>query len=233
MSYAVRAATEDCGVRYEELRQELIALVRNAAPQDLERSVPASPVWRVRDVLAHVAGLTADLNREDIGPGDPEQWTARQVDRFRAGTIDDVVAAWDQEAPTFEDGLRLFGYQVGHHFVGDLFIHLADVRAALGRPADRDGIAMWISLDWYLDSLDEDLRAEPRGALETIAASERRVVGEGAAVATVTATPFDLLRACAGRRSAAQIDAFAWTGDADLFAPRLSRYSIPAVDVAD
>ena len=39
---------------------------------------------------------------------------------FRAGTIEDIIAAWDHEAPTFEDGLRLFGYQVGNHFVGDL-----------------------------------------------------------------------------------------------------------------
>jgi uncharacterized protein (TIGR03083 family) len=227
MSSAERAATADCGEVYESLRQEFVALIRTASVAELERTVPASPEWRVRDVLAHVAGLTADLNGGDLGPGDPEQWTARQVDRFRAGTIDDVVAAWDREASTFEDGLRLFGYQVGSHFVGDLFIHLTDVRAALGRPVDRDCLPMWISLDWYLDSLDESLRVDPRVALETITGSEHRVVGDGAVLATVTATPFELLRACAGRRSAAQIAGFAWTGDAAAFARRLSRYEIP------
>jgi uncharacterized protein (TIGR03083 family) len=233
MSYDDRAATTDCGQVYESLRQDLVAIVRTVGPDDLERTVPASPEWRVRDVLAHVAGLTADLNGGDIGPGDPDAWTRVQVERFRASTIDDVVAAWDREARTFEDGLRLFGYQVGNHFVGDLFIHLTDVQAALGRPVDRDGTAMWIALDWYLDSLHGDVRDGAPGALETITAPERRVVGAGAVVATVTTSPFELLRACAGRRSAAQIDEFGWAGDVAWFAPRLSRYSVPTVDLTD
>ena len=137
----------------------------------------------------------------DLGPGDPEAWTARQVDRFRAGTVEDVVAVWDHEAPTFEDGLRLFGYQVGNHFVGDLFIHLTDVQAALGRPVDRDGTAMWIALDWYLDSLGDSLSDAHVGALAVETGIETRVVGPGDVAAGVTVEPFEMLRACAGRRT--------------------------------
>ena len=84
MSYAERAAVEDCGARYEQLRQEFTALVEHAAPEELERPVPASPEWRVRDVLAHVAGLTADLNGGDIGPGEHDA-AGRQLHQKQFG----------------------------------------------------------------------------------------------------------------------------------------------------
>ena len=231
MSYAQRAATEDCGARYEQLRQTFVALVRAAGPEELDRAVPATPAWRVRDVLAHVTGLTQDLNGGDIGPGDPHAWTARQVDRFRSGTVDAVITAWDHEAPTFEDGLRLFGYQLGNHFVGDLFVHLTDVQVALGQPVDQDGIAMWIALDWYLDSLGETLAEAHVGALAVESGPETRIVGPGDVAASVTVEPFEMLRACAGRRTLAEIRAFAWSGDVDAFVGRLSRYETPATGV--
>jgi hypothetical protein len=162
---------------------------------------------------------------------DPEAWTARQVDRFRAGSVEDVVAAWDREAPTFEDGLRLFGYRVGNHFVGDLFIHLTDVQVALGRPLDRDGIAMWISLDWYLDSLGESLEDAHVGALAVETGTETRVVGPGDVAASVTVEPFEMLRACAGRRPLDAIASYQWSGDVDAFIERLSRYDPPTGDI--
>jgi len=231
MSYAQRAEATDCGAQYERLRQELVSIVRAATPSELLRAVPTSPAWRVRDVLAHVAGLTQDLNAGDLGPADPSAWTARQVERFRDGTIDDVIAAWDREAPAFEDGLRLFGYQVGNHFVGDLFVHLTDVQVALGRPVDRVGTAMWIALDWYLDALGESLVDAHVGALAVETGPETRVVGPGDVAASVTVEPFEMLRACAGRRTLAAIAVYDWSGDVDAFAPRLSRYETPDADV--
>jgi hypothetical protein len=59
------------------------------------------------------------------------------------------------------------------------------------------------------------------------------VVGTGTVVATVTAPAFEIARACAGRRSADQIAAFAWTGDASRFLPLISQYSTPATDLID
>ena len=98
-----------------------------------------------------------------------------------------ATGAWDRDAPAFEDGLRLFGYQVGNHFVGDLFIHFVDVCAAVGRSVDRESEAMWVSLDWYLDSLEEAIEALSLGALEVVTEPERRVIGHGKVLATVTA----------------------------------------------
>jgi len=231
--YRHRSETVDCGALYETLRRDLIGAVRSLGPDELDRVVPATPDWRVRDVIAHLAGLTQDLNRGYFGDGDPDAMTHAQVDRFRDSSVEEIIEAWDHEAPTFEGGLQLFGYQVGNHFVGDLFIHMTDVRSALGLPVDRDSVAMWTTLDWYLDALDATLHDHDLGAVTAITPPEERVVGVGSVAATVTAPGFEIARACAGRRSARQIAEFTWTGDAVRFQPLMSQYSTPTADVID
>ena len=47
----------------------------------------------------------------------------------------------------------------------------------------------------------------------------------------MTADAFEILRACAGRRTLDAIAAYAWSGDADAFIGRLSRYPVPTVDL--
>jgi len=150
MSYAERAAHADCGAAYETLRQDLIALVRGLDPAERARTVPATPAWTVRDVLGHVTGLTEDLNHGNFDGSDADAWTRHQVERHRDEPLDATIAAWDAEAPTFERGLRELGYEIGSHFVGDLLIHLVDVRAALDLPIDVDAPPVWIALDFYL-----------------------------------------------------------------------------------
>ena len=231
--YGLRAETVDCGALYETIRADFVAMLRTLRVDQLEGRVAATPEWRVRDVVAHLAGLTEDLNRAYFGDGDPDAWTQVQVDRLRDSSLEEIIQAWDQEAPAFEEGLQLFGYQVGNHFVGDLFIHVTDVRSALGLAVDRESVAMWTTLDWYLDALDVSLREHGDGALEAMTVPEQRVVGTGTVVATVAAPAFEIARACAGRRSAGQIAAFAWTGDASKFLPLISQYSTPSEDLAD
>ncbi len=228
-----RAATVDCGARYEAARGRFVTLVEGLGEDELAAMVPATPDWSVRDVLAHVVGIAADLNTGDLSSVDPDTWTATQVASRRSRSIGEIVAEWDREAPTFEDGLRLFGYEIGSHFVADLHAHLQDVRAALGLPPDRDEPTVRVALDFYLDSWDHELVASSLGAVRVEADGEVRVVGAGEVVASVSGPAFELLRALSGRRSAAQIGALGWTGDAATFVPTVSRYETPAEDVRD
>ncbi|MBK5287620.1 MAG: maleylpyruvate isomerase N-terminal domain-containing protein [Acidimicrobiia bacterium] len=231
--YAAREHSVDCGALYESIRRDLISVVLAADPSDLEALVAATPEWRVRDVVAHVTGIAEDLNAGNFGDGDPDAFTRVQVVRHQDSPLPEVIATWDREAPQFEAGLRLLGYQIGNHFVGDLFIHFVDVVTTLGHPVDRDSTAVWVSLDWYLDALEAAETGDDRGALEVITGPERRIIGSGEVSASVMAAPFEILRACAGRRSAAQIARFDWSGESDLFQPRLSQYSTPSIDVTD
>ena len=116
--YRRRENTLDCGDIYKALRGDFVGLLGNATTGQLDTLVAATPEWRVRDVLAHVAGLTEDLNAGNFGVGDPDAFTRTQVDRHRDSSLDEVIAAWAREAPAFEDGLRLLGYQIGNHFLG-------------------------------------------------------------------------------------------------------------------
>ena len=221
-----RATSVDAAALYEELRQELIGLLRAADDDELDRPVAASPAWRVRDVLAHVTGITYDLNRQDLA-GD----TDRQVARHRDDPIEVVIAEWDQEAPAFEEGLRLFGYPLGSHFVADLHAHLQDVRTTLGLPRHDDSGTVLVALDFYLDDLDQGLRADEAGSITVTAGEEVHLVGTGDPVGKLTGDPFEILRCLSGRRSLVQIRRLDWSGASEELAPRVSRYPLPVVDL--
>jgi uncharacterized protein (TIGR03083 family) len=231
MSYAERAAHEDTGARYEALRRHFVDLLRGLTTDELARPVAATPAWSVRDVLGHVTGITEDLNALNFDATDPDSWTRAQVERHRDEPLEATIAAWDREAPTFTHGLVAMGYGIGSHFVGDLFVHVTDVHTTLDRPIDRTGPAVWIALDFYLDSLAEDLADAHVGALAVETAPETRIVGPGDVAASVVAEPFEILRACAGRRTDAAMRSYGWSGDVDAFVGRLSRYPTPTVDV--
>jgi uncharacterized protein (TIGR03083 family) len=231
---ARRAETIDTAALYARKRAELVDLVRGLPVERLELRIPATPDWRVRDAFAHVVGITADLNAGTFGDrSDPEAWTEAQVEARRSRTIDEIASEWERESAAFEGGLRLFGYELGSHYVGDLHAHLQDVRAALALPADRDPVTVLVALDFYLGSTDTALRAADVGAVEIVADEEHHVVGGGPPVATLRATPFEVLRTLSGRRSRAQIAAMAWTGDRDRVLTSLSRYPLPETDLFD
>ncbi|MGH9274113.1 MAG: maleylpyruvate isomerase N-terminal domain-containing protein [Acidimicrobiales bacterium] len=230
---ADREATVDCGLLYEQTRLEMATLFMQLDADQLGTTVPATPDWRVRDVLAHVVGITSDLNRSRFDVTTPEAWTQRQVDERRDATIAEIVVEWDHEAPTFEDGLRLFGYEMGSHYVADLHAHLQDARSALGRAPARDELTVLVALDFFLGSLDEDLRGAGPGAVELRAGSETHVAGDPPVRATLSADPFVILRALSARRSRAQIRALDWDGDVDAVLEHLARYPLPEHDLID
>ena len=165
---------------------------------------------------------------------DPDEWTARQVRERRDATIDDLEVEWEHEAPRFEEGLRLMGYEVGSHFVGDLLHHAADIHHALGleRPDDEEAVA--VSLDFYLDRCHQGLVAHDRGSLGVQATDpprDRWTLGAGSEVATLEATRYELFRALGGGRSQHQLRAMTWTVDA--IAGRLTSYPPPIHDLIE
>jgi uncharacterized protein (TIGR03083 family) len=208
----------DTGAVYEQVRQAFIGMLAAQPSDGLQIHVPATPVWTVHDVLAHVVGLATDLNAlhfpedDDLGG---EAWNAAQVHARRHRSFDDLVAEWDHGAPTFEHGLRAFGYEFGSHFVADLHAHYHDVRAALGLPDRPDAVAVAVSLDHYLGYLDERLTERGDGAVRFTVGNTDRVVGAGPVVATLRAEPFDVLRSVSARRSLRLVRLMNWEGDVE------------------
>jgi uncharacterized protein (TIGR03083 family) len=224
---------DDCGGRYAEVRARLLARLRSVAPDQLDRPVPATPDWTVLDVVRHLVGLVADLNRAEFGDGDGERWTARQVEQRRERGLDELSAEWEAEAPVFEEGMRTFGYEVGCHFLADLLAHEADVRHALGDPGLPDDPALAIGLDWYLDVADRALRSSSAGVLEVAAPGDRWKLGAGPAHVAIELDRFEAFRALGGRRSASQLRALPWVGDPTPLLPALAPYPLPNEDLVE
>ena len=226
-----------CGELYEAERRAFVDLLAGLSGDDLARTVVATPLWSVQDVLAHVIGVAADLNRQDFGgSGTSDEWTARQVESRRGRTVAELAAEWDAEAPLFEDGLALFGYDLGAHYVSDLVQHVADVQGTLqvGEPPSADAVVA--SLDFLFESFDETVHEAALGGVRVSLPDVDWVFGPNPVVATVTASPWEVMRALAGRRDLAQIRALDWQGSADAIdalVPRFSRYDQPPGPITD
>jgi uncharacterized protein (TIGR03083 family) len=223
----------DCGELYERERRKFVELERSCDADARATVVPATPAWTVHDVLSHVVGITVDLNGGNFGPVDADAWTAAQVERGRGRSVDELAAEWDRAAPQFEEGLRLFGYELGSHYLGDLLQHEADVRYALGLPRRADDLTLAVALDFYLTSFEETLVDAGVGAVEIVVGEESWTVGTGAPVAALRADRFELFRALGGRRTEAEIRALPWRGETAEIIPPLSRYPLPSVSLGE
>jgi hypothetical protein len=180
-----------------------------------------------------ILGIAADLNARNFGDGDADQWTAAQVQSRRHDTVADLADEWDREAPTFELGLRVLGYEIGSHYVADLLQHAGDVRHALrlSRLADDDALA--VALDFYLITFEEALEHAGLGAVEISVGPEHWILGTGETIASVTADRYEAFRSLGGRRSEAQVRALPWRGDLDMILPVVSRYPLPEAPIIE
>ena len=199
-----------------ELYLEVVARLRDiVADADADTLVPACPAWRVRDVIAHLAGLAEDWASGDLAHYASDAWTAQQVQRFKDAPVADVLSQlWvaAQDLAKLPDNPAM-GPPARFAF-GDAVVHEADIRAALdaGRvPPDavaaslKGQIAMWRATlkragaptllattelrDWWLGTPDDPSHIE------------------------VTTSAYDLFRALAGRRSEDQVRNWRWSQD--------------------
>lgn len=202
----------DYAQTYGALRHRVADLVREADDEQLERHAPAAPDWRVRDVVAHLSGITADINAGNLDGVASDAWTARQVDARRDWSIDRVLEEWDAEGANVEAVMATLPEVAVGQMTMDAATHEQDIRGGLERPGARDGDAVTVSFDWgvaILASMAD--QADTTLLIQTDAATA--MVGNGARDVGVRAPRYELFRAMTGRRSADQIRAFDWDGE--------------------
>lgn len=223
----------DAAAIYAAERRALIDLVRHAGPEAAGTTVPASPAWTVKDVLAHLAGIADDTLAGRLEGLGTDPWTAAQVDARRDRSLDEVIAEWEQRGTEFEGLIAQMPPHVAAATMGDLTTHAHDVRAALERPGERDSAGVAMATGYYVERFRR--RADRAGlpALAIQAGDARHRIGEGDAEVTVAVPPFELYRALTGRRSQGQIAAWDWSGDPAPYAGLLSTYGHPDADVEE
>lgn len=224
---------EEHAKAYAEVRERLCGLVSSLEAGAENTMTPGCPEWRVRDVLAHVAGSAAELAGGRFPTGGVEEWIADQVKSRSDKSIDDLVAEWTDAAPGFESLLTTMPGIMSGALTGDAVTHEQDIRAAIGKPGARDGAALGLVLDYYAEQLGTRISGAGHGALRIRRGSGEVVVGEGDPAATVTTDDFELLRALTGRRTNDQIAAYEWEGDASPYLEIFSNYGMPEAPITE
>jgi uncharacterized protein (TIGR03083 family) len=214
---------------YAETRGRITELVNSLSPEQLEGIAPAAPLWRVRDVVAHLSGAVADILAGNLDGVATDAWTAAQVDARREQSVADILDEWNENAPKVEAMVNNFG-SAGVQLVADEVTHEHDIRGAVALPGARDSDAADAALQWLIDGLGQRL---PSG-LRLAAGNQEWVIGPGEPAATVTAPDeFEVLRALIGRRSAAQVAAWHWDGDPTPYLPVLAPWGLRDTDLVE
>lgn len=202
----------DYAQTYGALRGRVSDLVREADNEQLERHAPAAPDWRVRDLVAHLSGITADVNAGNLDGVATDAWTARQVDARRDWSIEQLLEEWSTEAAKVEAVMASLPEVAVGQMTTDAATHEQDIRGGLERPGARDCDAVVIGCDWGMqilagvaDPADATLRIETEGGTTTVGSGTRQV--------GVRVGRYELFRTMTGRRSLEQIRAFRWGGE--------------------
>ena len=215
------AGSIDYAGAYRSLRGRVAELITIASNAQLDTVAPATPEWRVRDVLAHLVGVTSDILSGTIEGITTDAWTEAQVAPRRDRPVADVLAEWEDNARLIEPMIAGFGPTAGQ-FVFDAVTHEQDIRGALAQPGARDSEAIDIAFAWSGDVVGDMRDAADVGALRIGTETGDLVCGKGVVTSTCRASRFELVRAFTGRRSADQMLAWDWDGE-----PRLDLLVMP------
>lgn len=186
----------DLGQMYRGSRERITAMVSD---QVADLPVQATPKWTVHDLIAHVTGVVTDALAGNTADAATDPWTAAQVERCRDRTVADMVDEWTTTAPMIEAFLSSPAGQSAARAVLDIHCHEADLRHALGQPADVPDEF----LSWVTPMLMGDFAAE--------------VESRGLPAVQVQASPFEIFRGRLGRRTADEVRAFGWSADPDPY----------------
>jgi len=221
------------GQIYAEARLRLCDLVRSMPDDQLATTVPATPKWTVKDVIAHLVGGPTDLLDGVFGgPGGMDGWTANHVNTRRDKTLDEILDEWAAISPKVEEAVDAEGSRVVV-LVADVVTHEQDVRNATGNQGARDTSGIDWTLQFFTGQVGHRLKEAGAPALRIRAGKDEWLLGDGEPVTTVDADEYELVRGMVGRRSESQIRSWRWRGDPAPYLPVISVFPFPLYDLME
>ncbi|HZQ29208.1 MAG TPA: maleylpyruvate isomerase family mycothiol-dependent enzyme [Acidimicrobiales bacterium] len=194
------------GGLYADGRRRITELVRDLNEDQAATTVPTCPAWSVHDVVAHVAGVCADILAGNIGGVGTDPWTDAQVQARKGVPVGELVEEWAETGPQIEAMADLFPGRSGTQLVFDLTTHEHDIRTALARPGARDSAAIAAS-DEFLMAVGLGPSVTVRGLAPIEVRTELRswVAGTGDAAAAAPAGSDETALRAAGDDLAANV----------------------------
>ena len=208
---------EQVATAYAGTRRRIIELLQETDEADHGRRVPACPDWTVHEVASHVTGVCDDILEGNLEGVATDPWTRAQVERYSDTPLQAVLDHWEEVGTTIDGLIPAFPGSAAAQMVFDVTNHEHDLRGALGRPGGQDSDGVEVGVAFTTGAMDGFVRAHGLPPLEIRAGARSYRAGEGEAVTTLTATPFDVLRSLAGRRTIDQIRALDWDGDPEPY----------------
>ncbi|MEG8181967.1 maleylpyruvate isomerase family mycothiol-dependent enzyme [Nocardia terpenica] len=192
---------------------DLAARLRDRA----DATVPATPGWTVREVIAHVVEISGKVASRTGGePG------ARGATPARASAeIADLLTTWDRVGATVDRMLPELPPLRARILMMDSLTHELDVRHAIGADlaAPQEHPAFTNAFELLVQGFSRGLTERALPALRLETESEYWIAGEGRPAATVRADRFDLYRSLAGRRTREQIASLSWSAEPRRWLP--------------
>ena len=198
---------------YRGLRERMTDLLERMDPSQADQAVPATPDWRVRELMAHVVGVTADVAAGRLEGAGTDAWTAVQVEQRQGRSIGELLDEWRSGAPDFEAAAMALDPSRVAQALFDASTHEHDLRGALQQPGARDSDALGIGWGWATGIVAQLRDGYGAGAIRLSTEHGDEVLGDGEPTAAVRAERFELFRALSGRRSPDQVGAWAWEGE--------------------
>ena len=217
---------------YADCRRRTRALLAGITESDEHVIVPACPDWTVRNCVAHLAGVCADLAAGRRPDGDVQAWVDAQVADRADVTVAALLDEWDEVGPAFEAAITKSPVGLGG-LLYDVVAHEHDLAAALGRPAERSGAGIDLSLDILAGIIAGDLASHDLPAVQFGDGTVEWIVGDGEPELRLRADRFELMRFLGSRRSLAQMRTYYIDGDLDRFLPGLAHLPLPTLDLVD
>lgn len=197
---------------YAVVVDRVSALLAGADDEVAARPVPACPRWTVRQTLAHLVGVPADILAGNLERAGRDEWTQAQVDARADRTIAELLAEWARTGPQVAPGLV---GPLGGQPVFDAVTHELDLRGALGLPAEADADVLAEALRWLVPNFGRAVVRRGSPALQLVADSGSWLCGEGEPAGVLAGSNVDVLRSISGRRTKEQVAALLTTQHPD------------------
>jgi hypothetical protein len=117
--------------------------------------------------------------------------------------------------------------------VADAVMSEQDLRTAFDVPGARDDLAVKVALDELAGRFSDRVAAAGLPSLRVTVEQWGTIAGDGPARACVVADRFEFVRAMSGRRSAAEIRRWNWSGDPQPYLAVIAETGLPIDDVRE